>query len=246
MSWYEDEDLWSAFEAVMFSPDRAESARRLVAGSPLFDFPDGARVLDQCCGRGFFTVPLAGRGYAVTGVDLGAAVLDRAALECERAGVSAELVRSDVLDFVRPGAFDVVVNLATCLGYFDRHEDNVQVLRNAHESLAPGGQLVVDLLGKEIYAGWAGTPKAVAFDGGVVHLRDTVLDDWTRCRSELTLVRGDTAVHGSVTCYCYSAAELRAMFEEVGFTGVECFGNFDGGPYDNHATRLIVRGTRAA
>ncbi|MEV7908193.1 SAM-dependent methyltransferase, partial [Streptomyces anulatus] len=33
--------------------------------------------------------------------------------------------------------------------------------------------------------------------------------------------------------------------EAAGFVDVECFGGFDGVPYDNHATRLIVRGTRA-
>lgn len=70
MHWYEDDALWSDFASTMFPPARAESAAALVASSPLLDFPPGSRVLDLCCGPGLFVVPLAARGYAVTGVDL--------------------------------------------------------------------------------------------------------------------------------------------------------------------------------
>jgi SAM-dependent methyltransferase len=243
--WFADEELWSAFSEVMFSPERAAVAAGVVAGSPLFDFPPGARVLDQCCGLGLFTVPLARRGYAVTGVDLSPVMLARAEKSCADAGVDAQLVRADVSEYVLPGGFDVVLNLYTSFGYFADAEQNLRVLRSAHESLAPGGQLVVDVLGKEIYAGWVGPPKAVPVEDGVVYMRDTVLDDWTRFRTDWTLVRGGSAKHASITCFVYSAAELRALLTAAGFVDVACFGGFGGEPYDNHATRLIVRGTRA-
>ncbi|CAM3794037.1 hypothetical protein KIPE111705_25250 [Kibdelosporangium persicum] len=34
------------------------------------------------------------------------------------------------------------------------------------------------------------------------------------------------------------------MFRQAGFQDVECFGDFDESPYDNHSARLIVRGYR--
>ncbi|MGP4017483.1 class I SAM-dependent methyltransferase [Saccharopolyspora sp. 5N708] len=244
MAWYEDDELWSAFSSVMFSPERAGLAAEVVARSPLFGFPPGARVLDQCCGIGMFAVPLARRGYAVTGVDLSAIMLARAEEAAADAGVRIRLVRSDVLQYVQPGSFDVVLNLFTSFGYFDDPEQNLQVLRNAHASLAPGGQLVVDVLGKEVYAGWVGPPKVVDLDNGMVVMRDTILDGWTRFRTDWTLVHGDTAKHASITCFVYSAAELVALFEAAGFNDVECFGGFGAEPYDNHAKRLIVRGIR--
>lgn len=245
MHWYEDEELWFGFSEVMFSPQRAAQAAQAVASSPLLAFPPGARVLDQCCGMGVFTVPLARRGHPVTGVDLSPRMLSQAEKACADAGVEAELVQADMCEYVRPGGFDAVINLFTSFGYFAEPEKNLQVLRNAHDSLAPGGHLVVDVMGKEIYAGWVGPPKVVDVENGQVIMRDTILDDWTRYRTEWTLVRGDTATHGSLTCFVYSGAELRALFEAAGFVDVECFGDFDAVPYDNHATRLIVRGTRA-
>ena len=227
MQWFEDDVLWSGFSEVVFSPERAARAAAAVKGSPLLRFPDGARVPDQCCGPAVFTVPLAAEGYAVTGVDLSQVMLSRAGKALADAGVQAELVHADMREFARPGAFDAVVNLYTSFGYFDEHEENQQTLRNAHESLAPGGVLVVDLMGKETYARWAGQAKAIELpDGGTVFMHDQILDNWTRYRTDWTLVRGAEARHTHLLCWVYSGAELMAMFRQAGFVDVECFESF--------------------
>ncbi|MEU8669731.1 class I SAM-dependent methyltransferase [Streptomyces anulatus] len=245
MHWYEDDALWSDFAPTMFPAARAESAAALVASSPLLDFPPGTRVLDLCCGPGLFVVPLAERGYEVTGVDLSPSMLASARAACDAAGAEVRLERADMLAYREPGAFDVVLNVFTSFGYFDEAEDNLQVLRNAHESLAPGGQLLVDVMGKEVLAGWIGRPKAVDLpDGAYVVQRDTVLDSWRRLRTDWTLVRGTTARTASITSWLYSAAELHGLFESAGFTDVECFGGFDASGYDQRSDRLIVRGRR--
>jgi SAM-dependent methyltransferase len=244
MRWFENDGLWSGFAETMFPPQRAAQAAQLVATSPLLDFPQAARVLDLCCGPGLWVVPLARRGYRVTGVDLSPDMLAQAKAACAQAAVDVDLRCEDMLAYRQPEAFDVVLNVFTSFGYFDDPADNLLVLRNAYASLAPGGQLIIDVLGKEVLAGWVGRPKTVNVEGGVVFMRDTILDDWTRLRTDWTLVKGDTARHASITCFIYSAAELRGLLEAAGFQDVECYGGFGGEPYDNHADRLIVRGFR--
>ncbi|MDX3853494.1 class I SAM-dependent methyltransferase [Streptomyces sp. AK02-01A] len=245
MKWYEDESLWSDFAPTMFSADRGEAVADLVASSPLLDFPPGSRVLDLCCGPGLFLVPLARRGYDVTGVDLSPAMLDRARTACARAGADVRLVRADMASYAEPHFFDVVLNVFTSFGYFDEPDDNLQVLRNAYESLAPGGRLLVDVMGKEVLAGWIGRPQVVELpDGSYVVQRDTVLDGWRRLRTDWTLVRDATARTASLTSFLYSGAELHDLFVAAGFTGVECFGGFDGTAYDQNSRRLIVRGSK--
>ncbi|MFD5319563.1 class I SAM-dependent methyltransferase [Streptomyces sp. NPDC127098] len=248
MRWYEDETLWSDFSSTMFSARRADEVARLVAGAPLFEFPGGSRVLDLCCGPGLFLVPLARCGYEVTGVDLSPTMLKRAETACARAGVPMpRLISADMLTFTEPESFDVVLNVYTSFGYFEEPADNARVLRNAHDSLVPGGQLIVDVLGKEVLAGWIGRPQLVELeDGGYVVQRDTVLDGWRRLRTDWTLVRGGTAREASISSWLYSGAELCALFEAAGFVDVACYGGFDASPYDQHAKRLVVRGTRAA
>jgi SAM-dependent methyltransferase len=245
MHWYEDDGFWSDFSETMFSERRRAETAAVVAQSPLLEFPAGSRVLDLCCGPGLYLVPLAGRGYSVTGVDLSPVMLKQARAACEESGVEVRLVQADMLTHVEPESYDVVLNVFTSFGYFDDAADNERVLRNAHDSLVPGGELLIDVMGKEVLAGWIGRPKLVELDGGAyVVQRDTILDSWSRLRTDWTLVRDGVAREASITSFLYSAAELRALFEAAGFTEVRCYGDFDGGAYDNHAQRLIVRGTR--
>ncbi|WP_432742009.1 class I SAM-dependent methyltransferase [Streptomyces sp. JH002] len=246
MQWYEDEAFWSDFASTMFSERRRDEMARLVATSPLLRFGEEGRVLDLCCGPGIFLVPLAARGYSVTGVDLSALMLERAREAAAGAGVRARLIQGDMLTHREPRTYDAVLNLFTSFGYFERHEDNTRVLRNAFDSLVPGGRLLIDVMGKEVLAGWIGRPQLVELDDGYVIQRDTILDNWRRLRTDWTLVRGDTAREASISCWLYSAAELSAMFEAAGFTDVQCFGGFDATPYDQRARRLIVRGVRPA
>jgi SAM-dependent methyltransferase len=244
--WFADDGLWSDFAPVMFSDARAADIAELVRSSPLLSFSPGTRVLDLCCGPGLFLVPLARCKYVVTGVDLSASMLDRARSACVEAGVDVRLVEADMRHYVAPGAYDVILNMFTSFGYFDDPEENTQVLRNAWESLAEGGRLLVDVMGKEVLAGWIGRPQSVELpDGSFVVQRDTVLDSWRRLRTDWTLVRGATARTVSIRSFLYSAAELHDLFVAAGFVDVRCFGGFAGEPYDHRSRRLIVQGHKA-
>ena len=242
MNWYENDGLWTGFAGLMFSPRRATAAARNVAESPLLKFPAGSRVLDLCCGPGIYLAPLAAHGHRVTGVDLNLPVLDRAREVVRDAEPPVELVHGDMGEFARPGGFDVVLSMYSSFGYFAEHEKNMQVLRNMHTSLAPGGQLVLEVFGKEFLAMQAmNRPQVIDLEDGTVFVRNTVLDDWTRLHTEWVKVQSGRTTSASIISWLYSAAELKAMVAQAGFTDLECFGGFDGRPYDLRCRTLIVR-----
>ena len=244
MEWFEDEAFWVDFSDVLFSPARAAEAAGRVATSPLLDVPDGAAVLDLGCGPGTHAVPLALRGARVTGVDLSAALLDRARAAAAEAGADARFVRADMREFVEPDTFDLVTSMFTSFGLFADEDENRQVLRNAHRSLVPGGRLLVDLYGKEMLARDGGKPQVFPVEGGTMFTYATILGDWDRFRIDFAFVQGDKARWGVVEHELYSAVELKALFAGAGFVDIDCFGGFDAEPFDNHAQRLIVRGRR--
>ncbi|MFC9221458.1 class I SAM-dependent methyltransferase [Streptomyces hygroscopicus] len=241
---FQDDEFWTEFYDFLFSEQRFSQAERLLDTSPLLAFPRGARVLDLCCGPGVFTVPLARRGYDVTGVDRSPAMLDRARKLAAETGATVRYVQADVLEYTEPEAFDVVLNMFTSFGYFEDPADNMRVLHSMHAALAPGGTLVLDVAGKELLARKVVPPKVVQRDDDLLVQTDTVLDDWARLRSDWVLVRGDRVDRAGLVWFVYSAVELRAMAEEAGFGRIEVFGGFDGRPYDQDAERLVLRAVR--
>ena len=44
---------------------------------------------------------------------------------------------------------------------------------------------------------------------------------------------------------CYTATELVKLLAEVGFTNIDCFGDFEGAPLSRE-TRLVVRARKTA
>jgi len=111
----------------------------------------GASILDVGCGTGRHSVPLAARGYRVTGVDISAGMLEQAANAAQAANVSLRLIHSDATKFSIDEQFDAV--LCLCEGAFgligagdDPIEHALAVLRNIAASLKPGAKCLFTVL----------------------------------------------------------------------------------------------------
>ncbi|MBM4037326.1 MAG: methyltransferase domain-containing protein [Planctomycetes bacterium] len=111
----------------------------------------GASILDVGCGTGRHAIELARRGYAVTGLDLSAEMLARAAEAARSAGVRVEWVRADATSFSFPAKFDAA--LCLCEGAFgllgqqdDPIEQPLAILRNIAHALKPGAKALFTVL----------------------------------------------------------------------------------------------------
>jgi SAM-dependent methyltransferase len=242
--WYEDEAFWRDNYEVMFSREAfgraAEDIDRLLALSG----NDPRRVLDLGCGPGRHTIPLAQKGLEVTGVDLSSFLLDKARENARAVHVTPEFIRSDMRSFVRPNAFDAVLNLYTSFGYFENRYDDERVLTNIFESLRPGGTAVIDVIGKELQ-GRRGDRIINLSDGSTCVQRIQVVDEWTTLKSEWFIIRGDSARRYQFNHRLYSGFELRTAMEAAGFE-VSLFGDFAGNEYGPQSLRLIAVGRKPA
>ena len=198
-------------------------------------------ILDLCCGPGRFAVPLARRGFRVTGVDRTTFFLDKAKERAAAENVAVEWVQEDMRTFVQPSAFDLAISMFTSFGYFDDKAEDLTVLRNVHESLRPGGALVMDVVGKERLARtFQPATSSKHADGSVVIDRREVLDDWTRVRMEWTIIKGNAVRVFTIHHTVYSGQELKDRLTAVGFGDVRLYGSIDGAPYGREADRLIA------
>jgi len=101
-------------------------------------------VLDLGCGTGNHALPLARRGYDVTGVDRSDEMLARARAKAAEGGLAVRWVAGDVRDADAGAEFDVALLMFAVLGYQRTNDDVLSTLRNARRHLRAGGLLIFD------------------------------------------------------------------------------------------------------
>lgn len=241
MDWFENEDFWREFYSYMFSSERFAAAGDEVTRILALSGCSAGSVLDLCCGPGRHAVEFARRGFRVTGVDRSQFLLERARRHAIESGTPVEWIAEDMRHFSRPGAFELALSMFTSFGYFDQEQDDLRVLENINTSLKPGGVLVMEMLGKERLARvWQSSITVELPDGSLILQRPQVRDDWTRIRTEWTLIKDGQARSFTFEHAIYSGRELKDRLLSRGFSRVELYGDLQGSPYGLDSARLVA------
>ncbi|HEX9341466.1 MAG TPA: class I SAM-dependent methyltransferase [Thermoplasmata archaeon] len=101
-------------------------------------------ILDLGCGTGNHDLPLARRGYDVTGVDRSRAMLVRAREKAVAAGVRVRFVRADMRSFDLGRTFGAAVCMFGAFGYLLTPRDIARCLRSVRRHLSRDGLFVFE------------------------------------------------------------------------------------------------------
>jgi SAM-dependent methyltransferase len=149
-------------------------------------------ALDLGCGEGADAVWLASRGWRVTGVDISATALERAARHAAEAGVDDRIAweRHELGVSFPDGTFDLVsAQFLQSPVELDLH----RILRRAAASVAPDGMLLIGLHGS--WPSWQHEPPFAA-DFPTL---DGLLDELALPEEEWTVLTTDTVRRSSVS-----------------------------------------------
>jgi SAM-dependent methyltransferase len=102
-----------------------------------------SHFLDLCCGKGRHSIYLNKKGFEVTGVDLAPQSIAHAK---KSESHNLRFFVHDKRHLFRENYFDVVVNLFTSFGYFEKEEDDMAAIHMVWKALKPGGIFVLDFL----------------------------------------------------------------------------------------------------
>jgi ubiquinone/menaquinone biosynthesis C-methylase UbiE len=114
-------------------------------------YADGqvSTILDLGCGTGNHAIPLAHRGYKVTGVDRSPEMLEHAKVKLQSQTSSPQshpqFLEGDVRSLKLNQQFDVVLMMFAVLGYQITNEDILAALRTVRRHLRPGGLFLCDV-----------------------------------------------------------------------------------------------------
>ncbi len=106
------------------------------------------RILELGCGTGGHAVPLAAKGYSVSGIDLSTAMIERA--EARRAGLATDhasrldFTTGDLRHYRSHERFDAVISLFHVISYQPTNEDLALAFDTARAHLDPGGLFLFD------------------------------------------------------------------------------------------------------
>ncbi len=245
MEWFEHDDFWEMTYPFMFPETRIEKAEEDILSVLSLCGIEKGDVLDLCCGPGRFSIPLARMGYSVTGVDATDFLLNIARNRASIENVEVEWIKEDMRRFLRSRSYDLVMNMFTSFGYFQDHSDNMIVLENVNESLRQGGKFVIEVMGKETLASIFQPVTDTETDEGLLLIqRHTIESGWNRIANDWLLIDNDSVLgRWKFSHWVYSAAELKNMLQEAGFSNLEVYGNLEGSPYNSESGRLVAVAT---
>jgi SAM-dependent methyltransferase len=154
--------------------------------------------------------------------------------------IDVEFIEDDMRRFVRPNAFDAVINICTSFGYFEEEEENRRAARNIYQSLKPGGQVLFDMVGQEIIRSIYTRRDWRELDGNFLLEERVPSDDWSIMSSRYVLVTDGRIEEFNLDLHIYSAPEFTSLLADEGFTDIHTWGNLQGAAYDDKAKRMVT------
>jgi len=215
----------------------------------------GGPVLELACGTGRLLGPLARAGFACTGVDSSAAMLERARVRLERfPGTHTTLVeqRLETLDLGRQ--FRTIILGLDSFGLLVKGDDQVRALKTARTHATHDGRLIVDVANGNL-RGSVEPPEEL--------IHDLTLPDPESGRpitkfilrrprpadqlDELMFFYDEQDERGylrrsmvELRLRWFTRFELELLLQSAGWQVDELYGNYDLDPYGPTSDRLLV------
>lgn len=238
-SWFRQSfgDLYSVVYAHR-NDEEAEQEIRALTG--WIRISPGDRVLDSCCGNGRHLKVILTQTATGFGFDLSPELIEQAAAcpELER-----RICRADIRAIPFTECFDMVLNLFTSFGYFQRDDENRAAFHELCRCLAPGGLLVVDHIHA---AGLRATlvPESEVFRRGMRIIQQRwIRGNRVQKRIEITNSIGDQTVFRE-DVRIYEPEEMTGFARDEGLSDISLSGGYDGSPFGSDSARMILTARR--
>jgi len=229
----------------LYGHDEGESSREVSAVIRMLQLEEGQRVLDLACGFGRHSVLLAQKGFNVTGYDLSDSFLKKAKEIADSLLVGLDLKQGDMREIPYEEEFDAAINMFTAFGFFDREEEDLEVLKGVYKSLKPGGQFLMDVINREFaladlsHRRWTNENSS--------YLLEERFFDYFNSRLELTnrlILANGQIKEANYSIRLYTLTEMLDMFNKANLVLTDVYGNFDGELYSARSPRMILVSTR--
>ena len=208
-----------------------------------------ARVLDLGCGPGLYGKRLAERGHAYVGIDYSPASIAHARKLCADVA-GCKFVHADMRAANFGTGYDLVMMLYGEFNVF-RPADVGLILDKMHESLAPGGTLLLEphTMAAVVAIGaaprtWDALGSGLFSDRPHLYLQQGHWDEQALAATGQFIIvdaqTGDVSVYAA-SYQAYSDDEYRALLDKHGFCDIAFHKSLTGQDESAHASLTVIR-----
>lgn len=239
-NWYED---WfnSKFYLKLYSNRNSEDAKNLI--NLILEnvkLKKGSKVLDICCGAGRHSIEFAKRGFNVTGFDLSDFLISQAIKNksaVKNKNLKIKFLKKNMRHF-RFSSYDLAVNLFSSFGYFESDIENFSVISNTFASLKKGGYFIFDFFNEKYLRNHL-TKNTISKIGKYTVTQKRTINH-NRINKLIIIKDKETKTEFTESVKLYTFTELKRVFENIGFTILNIFGDYSGKKFNiKNSERLI-------
>jgi len=248
VDWYLEGGIYGPDYLAIVQSDQGGAASEAERAVRLLGLQPGQRVLDIACGYGRHAINLARRGLRVVGLDLNAYFLRLASEAYANEASPARFVRGDIRRLPFLGAFDAAVCLGGSFGQFATEDEDLALLSETAEALAPGGKFLLDVANRDgMLSRFIGKDWDQLEDGTVV-LHERSWDSLQGRIEGIDVVVGPDGRRREYThsMRLYGAPEISSMLRRAGFDVVALYGSLAGSALglDSPRVNVVAQRTR--
>ena len=219
---YADYDRFAWFYNRYWGPDFSRTALRIFERILFPYLPDGALILDLCCGTGQIAAALLARGYEVTGIDGSEAMLNFA----RENAPAGRFLHADARDFALPDKFHAVLSPFDSLNHIMERDELLAAFSRVHEALLDEGVFLFDMNLEEEHEALGSSFDIVSDDHACI-VRSGYHPSRKLKRYDLTLFRleGENWRRTDLTLHqrYYETQTVIAALVEAGFPRIKTY-----------------------
>lgn len=242
--WYRQDDFLeklTLYRTGTFREDHQSKVEKDVDQLLSFgDFTPHGKIIDLGCGEGYHAGFLSKAGFKVTGLDASQFMMRRAKENIKRLGGEVVLKRLEMVEWQEKGSYDAVLSFGHSFGFFEELSEGEKIIKNVYDSLRPGGKFFIEIYGKEMFDRIYPRTLVKEKEGTTLVRLCNVFNGYEKFESLFYFLKDNRVEIFKEGSYLYSAQELKALLEGVGFKILGIYGDYLKNPYDHRAESLMM------
>lgn len=231
-SWFDT----SYYHILYKNRDYSEASLFIDTISDFLKLQPNSKCWDLCCGKGRHSIYLNKKGFDVIGTDLS----PQSILEANKsANETLEFYEHDMRKLFRINYFDVVFNVFTSFGYFEKREDDLHVFDSVQKSLKSKGLFVFDYLNAEYVKSGIVACDSKTMDGITFNISKKIENNTVIKNIDFT-DKGQS-FHFEERVKLFDKSYFDKLAQECNLNILNTFGNYQLQEFDvNTSPRLIL------